>query len=112
MPVASVSAAPPEVLPAPAPVETSPLSKAAISRARVDCMALHPVAEKWRVDHPAECPTVERLRAEKELSASSDVRDPWGNLYEIRCADDDTFVSSRGPDAQAGTADDIIIPYP
>ncbi len=67
-------------------------------QAKNDIIAIHPIAEKYRVDHPGQCPTVEQLRAEKELSASSKITDPWETPYQIRCADDDTYVLSYGPD--------------
>lgn len=79
-------------------------------QARNDVIAIHPIAEKYRVDHPGQCVTVEQLRAEKELAASSKITDPWDTPYAIRCADDDTYVLSFGPDKKEGTADDIKIP--
>jgi general secretion pathway protein G len=79
-------------------------------QAKNDVIAIHPIAEKYRVDHAGTCPTVEQLRAEKELSASSKITDPWETPYQIRCADDDTYVLSFGPDKKEGTADDIKIP--
>jgi general secretion pathway protein G len=79
-------------------------------QARNDVIAIHPIAEKYRVDHPGSCPTVEQLRAEKELAASSKITDPWETPYAIRCTDDDTYVLSFGPDKKEGTADDIRIP--
>mgnify|MGYP000870834184 CR=1 FL=1 len=84
---------------------------------RNDVIAIQPVAEKWVSDH-GECPTVERLRDERELSPSSKIDDPWGNVYRIQC---DAIgsgaprpavvrVSSLGPDGKADTADDIRYP--
>ena len=52
----------------------------------------------------------EQLRAEKELSATSKITDPWDTPYQIRCAEDETYVLSYGPDKKEGTADDIKIP--
>jgi len=79
-------------------------------QAKNDVIAIHPIAEKYRVDHPGNCVTVEQLRAEKELSASSKITDPWETPYQIRCAEDETYVLSFGPDKKEGTADDIKIP--
>lgn len=78
--------------------------------AKNDCRAIHPIAEKYKVDHPGQCPTVEQLRADKELAATSKITDPWDTPYAIRCADDDVYVLSFGPDKKEGTADDIKIP--
>lgn len=79
-------------------------------QARIDVLAIHPVAEKYRVDHSNSCVTAEQLKAEKELSPGSKITDPWDTPYTIRCADDETYVISYGPDKKEGTADDIKIP--
>lgn len=78
--------------------------------AKNDCRAIHPIAEKYRVDHPGQCPTVEQLRAEKEIGATSKITDPWDTPYAVRCSEDDTYVMSFGPDKKEGTQDDIRIP--
>ena len=81
------------------------------NQAKIDARTLHPVAEKYRLDHPGQqCPTVEQLRADKELSAASKITDPWDTPYAIRCTDEDLYVLSFGPDKKEGTADDIRIP--
>jgi len=73
--------------------------------------ALHAVAEGWRANHMGEgCPTPQRLKDEKELAASSEVADPWGSPYVIRCSDEATTVVSLGADGKAGTEDDIVFP--
>src|SRR6185369_2549057 len=53
------------------------------NQAKIDARTIHPVAEKYKVDHPGQCPTVEQLRAEKELSAASKITDPWDTPYKI-----------------------------
>ena len=80
------------------------------NQAKIDARTIHPVAEKYKVDHPGVCPTVEQLRAEKELSAASKVTDPWDSPYKIICGDDDIMVLSFGPDKKENTNDDIRIP--
>jgi general secretion pathway protein G len=81
------------------------------NQAKIDARTIHPVAEKYRVDHPGEpCPTVELLRDKKELSAASKITDPWDTPYKIVCNDDDTYIMSAGPDKREGTPDDIRIP--
>jgi general secretion pathway protein G len=73
--------------------------------------ALHAVAEAWRANHGNECPTVQRLKDEKELAASSDINDAWGSPYKIMCPDDEnTVVMSFGPDKKEGSQDDIRFP--
>jgi general secretion pathway protein G len=81
------------------------------NQAKIDARTIHPVAEKYRVDHPGEpCPTVELLRDKKELSAASKITDPWDTPYKIICGDEDVSVQSLGPDKKEGTNDDIRIP--
>ena len=80
------------------------------NQAKIDALTIHPIAEKYRVDHPGQCPTVEQLRAEKELSAASKITDPWDTPYKIVCGDEDIYVSSFGPDKKENTNDDIRIP--
>ncbi|HEY1959652.1 MAG TPA: type II secretion system protein [Polyangiaceae bacterium] len=72
--------------------------------------ALHAVAEAWRANHGTDCPTPQLLKEQKELSASSDTNDPWGDPYKIQCDDDNTTVISFGPDKKEGTQDDIKFP--
>lgn len=85
--------------------------QARIDQAKIDARTIHPIAEKWRIDHPGdECPTVERLRAERELSSAAKITDPWDSPYKILCSDDEVVVSSFGPDKKEGTQDDIRIP--
>jgi len=79
-------------------------------QAKIDSQTIHPVAEKYKLDHPGQCPTVEQLRAEKELGATSKITDPWDTPYQIRCSDDDVYVMSYGPDRKEGTPDDIRVP--
>lgn len=80
------------------------------NQAKIDARTIHPVAEKYKVDHPGQCPTVEQLRAEKELSAASKITDPWDTPYAIRCQDEEIYILSFGPDKKEGTQDDIRIP--
>ena len=78
---------------------------------RTSAIALHEAAEMWRTTHPGECPTAERMKAEKELSSSSKVTDAWDQPFKIECPDENTtIVSSAGPDKKDGTADDIRVP--
>lgn len=81
------------------------------NQAKIDARTIHPVAEKYRVDHPSDsCPTVELLRDKKELSAASKLTDPWDTPYKINCTEEDVIVLSAGPDKKEGTPDDIRIP--
>jgi len=72
--------------------------------------AVHAVAEAWRANHRGECPTLQRLKDEHELAASTDIHDTWGEAYAIRCDDESTTVISSGPDRQRGSEDDITFP--
>ena len=84
--------------------------QAQLKQADTDAKTIHPVAEKYRVDHPSEpCPTVELLRDKKELAVTSKITDPWDTPYKIICGDEDTIVMSFGPDKKENTQDDIKV---
>lgn len=61
---------------------------------RYTIKAIHAVAEAWRVNHGNECPTVQRLKEEKELASSTSIVDARGIPYVIRCTDEVTTVIS------------------
>ena len=86
--------------------------EASIASTKNNLKALHAVTEAWRANHANDCPTVQRLKEEKELQASSDVNDAWGNPYKIQCDDDNTTIQSFGPDKKEGTQDDLKFPEP
>lgn len=75
-----------------------------------DIIAIHPVAEKWVSDHDGGCPTVPQLKAEKELSGSSKIDDPWGSPYRISCDGLKVTMHCDGPDRRPNTADDLHYP--
>lgn len=79
-----------------------------VRQAQFDARAVHPIVEKWVVDHPGECPTLERLRADKEIAPGSRLADPWDHRYRITCDELEVAVRSDGPDGRSGTVDDII----
>ena len=73
-------------------------------------IALNQAAELWRTSHGTECPTAERLKAEKEIASTAKITDAWEMPYKIICDDDSLTVISFGPDKKEGTADDIRVP--
>lgn len=79
---------------------------------KTSAMALHTVSESWRAMHTTECPTAERLKAEKEIAATAKITDAWDSPFKIICDEDNITVVSFGPDKREGTADDIRIPEP
>ncbi|MDB4994131.1 MAG: hypothetical protein JWM74_1563 [Myxococcaceae bacterium] len=78
---------------------------------KTSAMALHQVVESWRLMHTSECPTADRLKAEKELSAASKTTDAWDGPFKIDCMEDgEVSVISFGPDKKENTPDDIRVP--
>ncbi len=70
-------------------------------------------ANRWRASHGgSDCPTVSQLVQDKEIDSASKTDDPWGVPFKIQCTEDDTTVSSPGPDKKEGTKDDIVVPSP
>jgi general secretion pathway protein G len=81
-----------------------------IKSTKISAQDLQSIADGWRVDHPNECPTVQRLKDDQQMSVGSSTRDVWGTPWKISCCGSDTSVMSSGPDQQAGTKDDILFP--
>ncbi|WXB11497.1 type II secretion system GspH family protein [Pendulispora albinea] len=77
---------------------------------KTSAQSLRQAAALWRTMNAAECPTVDKLKAEKQLEASSKLSDAWDQPFKIICDDDETTVVSSGPDKKEGTPDDIRVP--
>ena len=59
----------------------------------------------------ATCPTVGALIADGALEKGKSTKsDEWGQPWQLKCENSDISVTSRGPDHQAGTEDDITVP--
>lgn len=85
--------------------------KAQVQSAHQNVAELQRAIELWRSQNPGgECPTMEKLKADKIVSSSTKPADPWDSPYEIVCDADETIVTSYGPDKKKGTKDDIRIP--
>ena len=83
------------------------VKKARIKETRSDIQAVRSAVTLWLQDHSGECPTVEQLVQSGELDRSKRTTDAWDNAFIITCEGDEPVVSSRGPDEQEGTDDDI-----
>lgn len=85
--------------------------KARITQAKQDVGRLQQAVELWRSQNPGgECPTMDKLKGDKIVAASTKPADPWDSAYEIVCEPDETVIISYGPDKKKGTKDDIKIP--
>src|SRR5258708_2412638 len=81
--------------------------------AKIFCQQLRTTAIAYKAKNPeVDCPTPDQLKAEKELDSTSNLKDPWGQPYQIKCEIDEVYAFSAGPDKQIGTEDDIRIPPP
>jgi hypothetical protein len=63
----------------------------------------------YQIEHDRCPPTRDALVANGYLSAS-ELLDPWGRSIAYWCAEDETIVTSAGPDGAFGTEDDIKYP--
>ncbi len=89
------------------------LKQAQVDTTKTGARTIRQAAESWRGAHAAdECPTPKQLIEEKQLDTASKISDAWDQPFKILCEDDETFVTSGGPDKKEGTADDIKIPEP
>lgn len=85
--------------------------KAGIDTATTNAFQIRHAANRWRAMRGgSDCPTVSQLVQDKEIDSASKIDDPWGSPYKIQCTEDETVVSSPGPDKKEGTPDDISVP--
>lgn len=115
--VAACGGATPEDPPAPSPASSPGLPQQVVHEleqaqrdtARVEAQQLRAAAE-LHVLRTGACPaSIEALVEARELDRARP--DPWGRAYVLSCTDAGRTiaVSSLGPDAQAGTDDDVTV---
>ena len=88
------------------------LEQARVDTTKTNLRVLLPAAEMYRSNNSGDCPTVQLLQQKKEISSTSETKDPWGTNYKIVCDEDDTRVLSLGKDKKENTQDDIVMPEP
>ena len=86
------------------------LEQARVDTTKTNLRVLLPAAEMYRSNNSGECPTVTMLQQKKEISSTSETKDPWGTNYKIICDEDETRVVSFGKDKKENTPDDIVMP--
>lgn len=87
------------------------MRKAQINTTKTSAMELRRAVEMWRTSHAStDCPTIEQLQADKALDKGSKAKDGWDMPFKIECEEDETVVTSAGPDKKEGTTDDIKVP--
>jgi len=78
--------------------------KRATERVRVH--TVESALEKYWLDHDR-CPATKSDLVAKGYLSARDLVDPWGHGIAFWCSEDDSNVTSAGPDGEFGTADDI-----
>lgn len=88
------------------------MKEAQVQSAETGARVIRNAVSQWQLSENeyGECPNVSRLVQDKQLDAGQTTVDPWGEEYEIVCADDEVMVSSKGPDKKKGSKDDIVVP--
>lgn len=88
------------------------MKDAQIKSAETGARTIRNAVSQWQLaeNEYGECPNVTQLVQDKQLDAGQTTVDPWGEEYEVSCADDEVVVSSKGPDKKKGSKDDIVIP--
>ena len=82
-----------------------------VGAAKTACSTVRQAVTQWRAINPGgDCPTVAQLKQEKDLDTSFNLKDPWNNLYQVNCDNDEITCTSPGPDRKEGTEDDIRVP--
>jgi general secretion pathway protein G len=87
------------------------LKKAQVDTTTTSARALRSVAETWRSEHASDqCPTPQVLMNDHAIDSASKITDAWDDPFTIICQEDETIVTSPGPDKKENTADDIRVP--
>ena len=87
--------------------------RANLGAAKTACSTVRQATMQWKAINPGgDCPTVEELKAEKDLDTGFNLKDPWNNPYKLNCDSDEITCTSAGPDRKEGTEDDILVPQP
>jgi general secretion pathway protein G len=78
--------------------------------AKLACTQFRQSVLTYKQTHPdADCVTPEQLKSEKEIDSTTNIKDPWGSPYRIKCDGEEITVCSIGPDKKEGN-DDICVP--
>lgn len=83
---------------------------ASIKITHSNATTLRGYANGWRLNHPGECPDVDRLVKDGVVDAAASKLDAWKKPFRIRCEAEEIYVTSGGPDGKLGTEDDIEVP--
>jgi general secretion pathway protein G len=88
------------------------MKEAQIKAGETGARTIRNAVSQWQLSENeySECPNVSQLIQDKQLDSGQTTVDPWGEEYEISCADDEVVVASKGPDKKKGSKDDIVIP--
>lgn len=79
--------------------------------AKTSARTLRAAVKTWWLDNDtAECPTVAELVRDHALDRDNSPNDPWGQPWQLECANRDVTITSSGSDRALGTADDIRVP--
>jgi general secretion pathway protein G len=82
-----------------------------VKTTRTSALELRRAVESWRGMKGGDtCPTIDMLKADKQIDTASKATDAWDQPFKISCEDDETIVLSTGPDKKEGTSDDIRVP--
>ena len=91
--------------------EGGPSPAEQLEEAQGKCMSLYYLADAWRKAHKRVPESLsEALPKPEDGGVVAAPVDPWGNAFEIHVDDGEMRVRSRGPDGNAGTADDLEFP--
>ncbi len=85
--------------------------EAQVKTTKTSAMELRRATEMWRGTHASDvCPSIDQLKTDKAIDTATKASDSWDTPFKITCEDDETIISSNGPDKKEGTPDDIRVP--
>ena len=84
------------------------LQQAKVNQARTDAATVASAVSMWLAElNGNDCPTMQELIENGDISANQSSKDPWDNDFQIECDGREPVVHSAGPDGQFGSEDDI-----
>jgi len=86
------------------------MNETRLKTAKQGAQEIRKIVQLYQTEGGSDCPSLSALKKGGYLDKASNTDDPWGKKFNIRCEDDEIYVTSYGPDAKRGTKDDITVP--
>jgi general secretion pathway protein G len=82
-----------------------------IKTAETNAFTIRQAVQSWQMtNNEYSCPSMADLVSGKHIDSAANIKDPWGEDYQLQCPESEVVVCSGGPDKKRGTSDDITVP--